>query len=87
MFIKYIKHKILVTFSAYRMKREVRDDKSQSQNMTSGEPENSLYIDMMLNPEKQNQYQMDVDKLERNIRAEEQTICCHICNKIDQLQL
>ena len=44
--------------------------KAQRKKRKTLESESSSYIDMMLNPEKLNQYKMDVRKLEEDIRAE-----------------
>ena len=44
----------------------------QAQTLDSTEIEHQTYIDMMLNPEKLNQYRIDVDKAEKDIRAEQQ---------------
>ena len=44
---------------------------------TPTEAEHSTYIDMLLNPDKLSQYQMDVSKAKTDIRAEWQ-IRCHL---------
>ena len=56
--LSFINYMMPLVFKAQRKKRKTLESESSS------------YIDMMLNPEKLNQYKMDVQKLEEDIRAE-----------------